>query len=409
MQNIFIEKPYQFIRPLMSKSVAHFFNNRLIHIPLLRFTESIIGIESRGVDRLRNSIEAGHAVLMVGNHPNVSDPVAIYDLVRQAGSPIFAMASWHLFNQTKLHTAIIRLYGGYSINREGLDRESINFSISNLQNNVRPVLMFPEGATTRTNEALMPFLEGPTFIARTVARRRNKTGLKTVIHPIAFRYRHVGDFDKDFDRLIVPAEEMLGLSPMGNERRNEESNERRNEKPVTRVQAALDAMVARKENEFGISGDASLEPFERRQRLADAVMDQAELRCFGEQSNEDFANRIRNVRAHAFPEILTNELSAEEKAVRWRDLERTYLAWQMASYPRDYLKGNPSNERILEIAAKVLEDLTDQRQLVGRQKVIIECCEAIEVPVAKHRGSEPDPLETEIRETLLAKMRMKDL
>ena len=386
MQKIFIEKPYRFVPPMMSDWFAKLMNNWLIHTTLLRFTQSIVQIESHGVELLKKSIDDGHAVMMIPNHPRISDPLAMYNLIRHAKTPMFAMASWHLFNQSKLDTAIIRMYGGYSVNREGLDRESINFSISSLQNNRRPLLVFPEGATSRTNDSMMPFLDGPTFIARTAARRRKKEGLKTVIHPIVIRYLFIGDFEKELNRMMDPVEKQLNL-PSG-----------KSLEPVVRVRRSLDAIVAKREQEFGVDPDDSLSPFDRRHRLADSVMATAEQRCFGERSEKDFTNRIRDIRSLVFPEILANKnqaeekLSAEDVKIRWRDLERTYLAWQMTTYPEDYLAGSPSVDRVLEIAAKIFEDLTHTPRKCSRQRVIIKCCEAIEVPPEKHRGPETDPL-----------------
>ena len=216
MQNIFIEKPYRFLRPVMPKWLPWLMNNRLVHWPLLRFTESIVSVESHGVDRLRQSLDADHAIMMIGNHPRVSDPVVMYDLIRKADTTMFAMASWHLFNQNWFNTAVLRLYGAYSVNREGFDREAINFSVDSMVRNVRPVLMFPEGATTRTNDSLMPFLEGPTFIARTVSRRRHKQNLKTVIHPVSIRYQFLGDFQQELSQIMEQVEQILKRAQANN-------------------------------------------------------------------------------------------------------------------------------------------------------------------------------------------------
>ena len=76
----------------------------------------------------------------------------------------------------------------------------------------------------------------------------------------------------------------------------------------------------------------------------------------------------------------------------------------MASYPKDYLAGSPSVDRVLDIAAKVLEDLTDRPRKCGEQTVIIEVCEPIEIPPEKYRGSTPDPLIGMVQSRLLGKL-----
>lgn len=394
MQKIFIEKPYRFVRPMMSNWFARLMNTKLIHAPMIRATEAIVSVESRSVELLQKSINDDHAIMMIPNHPRTSDPVVMFDLMRRVNTPIFAMASWHLFNQNWLTSAVVWLYGAYSLNREGLDKSSISFSVSALRKNLRPVLMFAEGATSRTNDALMPYLDGATFIARTAARVRHKDEQKkTVIHPIAIRYVFLGDAEEEFERLMLAIETELKckLDPTL-------------DRP-SRVNLAVKKLVEQKEMEFDIPGDSSHSPWQRRQYLTNAVLEEAELRCFGEPSQQNTSIRIRDIRAYVFPQLLNNsDLTDQERQIRWRDLERTYLAWQMASYPKDYLAGSPSVDRLLDIAAKVLEDLTDQRRQCGKQKVIIEVCEPIEVPPEKYRGSEPDPLMEMVQASLIEKL-----
>ena len=394
MQNIFIEKPYRFVKPLMSNWFANLMNTGLIHAPMIRSSDSIVSVESRGVELLQKSIRDDHAIMMIPNHPRTSDPVVMYDLMRRVNKPIFAMASWHLFNQSWLISAVIRLYGAYSLNREGLDKASLNFTISALQKNIRPLLMFAEGATSRTNDSLMPFLDGATFMARTAAKRRHKhEKKKIVIHPIVIRYVFLGDAKKEIEKLMlsIEAELKCELDPKLD--------------PPSRVNLALEKLIEQKEKEFGIDGNSSHCLWQRCQHLANAAMEEAEMRWFGEPSQQNISERIREIRAHVFPQLLENSaLTSEEKQIRWRDLERTYLAWQMASYPKDYLAGSPSVDRVLDIAAKVLEDLTDQPRKCGEQKVIIEVCEPIEVPPEKYRGSAPDPLIGMVESHLLEKL-----
>ena len=392
MQKIFIEKQYRFVPPLKMDWLPKLMNNRLIHKPLLWFTESIASVETRGTELLRQSVSDGDAVMMIPNHPRTSDPVVLYDLIRKANTPMFAMASWHLFNRSWFEAAVIRMYGGYSVNREGLDRESINFSVSAMQDNRRPLLLFPEGATSRTNDAIMPYLDGATFIARSAARRRSKRGLKTVIHPVAIRYVFEGDFESELDGLLA--------FPLFHDIKDTKLD------PAARVRFALNRLTELKEKQFGIASDPELAPCDRRQRLAESVLREAETRCFDKLSQASITNRIRDIRSTVFPELLNaTDFTEEEKQIRWRDLERTYLAWQMASYPKDYLKDNSTVEAVLDIAAKINEDLTDQPRRSGKQRVIVEVCEPIEVPAAKFRGTDSDPLVEQIQSSILAKLK----
>ena len=82
------------------------------------------------------------------------------------------MASWHLFHHSWLNSWAIRAMGGFSVNREGVDRQAINMAIELLAEAKRPLVIFPEGATSRTADHLQAMLDGVAFIARAAAKKR---------------------------------------------------------------------------------------------------------------------------------------------------------------------------------------------------------------------------------------------
>ena len=393
MQKIFVEKPYQFVRPVMNDRLPRLLNNRLIHVPLLRFGEKIVSVECRGVEKLRKSLDKRHAMMLVPNHPQTSDPVIIYALLRQARSPMFAMASWHLFHQSWFRSSVIRLYGGFSINREGRDKTAINFSISSLQNNQRPLLIFPEGATTRTNESMMPFLDGPSFIARSAARRRHKLGQATMIFPIAIRYRFVDEFDHVFSKLMAKVDESL-------KGKIEEQIS-----PHERIRESLRLFVSRTEDEFELDSNPHGDIANICHQVSEALIAEAEMRTFGEVSQDNMTNRIRNLRAKIFPELLSKkQFSESEKKRDWSDLKRTYRAWQLSTYPKSYLSGAATPQQQIELASKLFEDVIDANPKCGRRRAIISVCDPVEVPADRFRGDGPDPLVEEIGSRLNAEI-----
>ena len=84
------------------------------------------------------------------------------------------MASWHLFMQSWLQTFLLRKAGTFSVYREGMDRTALNMAIDILVDSRRPLVIFPEGIISRTNDRLNPLLEGTAFIARSAAKKRAK-------------------------------------------------------------------------------------------------------------------------------------------------------------------------------------------------------------------------------------------
>jgi N-acetylglutamate synthase-like GNAT family acetyltransferase len=85
-------------------------------------------------------------------------------------------------------------------------------------------------------------------------------------------------------------------------------------------------------------------------------------------------------------------------------LADVYLAQQLFHYPPDYVKSNPTPERILETVERFEEDLTDKIRVHGPISATVTVGTAIAVnPTREGRGS-GDPLlqqiESQLREML---------
>ena len=88
----------------------------------------------------------------------------------------------------KLQAFLLRRAGAFSIYREGMDKQAVQTSIEILETAERPLVIFPEGHISRTNDRLTPMLEGTALIARQAAKKRAKDNKKVVVHPVAVRY-----------------------------------------------------------------------------------------------------------------------------------------------------------------------------------------------------------------------------
>ena len=75
------------------------------------------------------------------------------------------MASWHIFKQSRLESFVVRRLGGFSIYREGLDRQSLDTAVQIVSNAERPLVIFPEGVVSRSNDRLNSLMDGVSFIA----------------------------------------------------------------------------------------------------------------------------------------------------------------------------------------------------------------------------------------------------
>ena len=392
MQGVLVEKPYKFVPPITQSWPAKMAVTLGIHKWLLKSQEGVVDCEVRNVDRLKESVAAGHGVMLTPNHPRTTDPIVMSHLVA-AGIPFYAMASWHLFNQSALATFTIRMMGAFSVNREGLDKASVDYAVNVLQNAERPLLLFPEGATSRTNDQLMALMDGPAFIARTAAKRRSKKdGGKVVVHPVGIRYLFQGDLDKACEGVLTEIEHKLTWRPSP-------------EKPlVDRIVKIGDALLRLKELEQGVLPDSSLTLKQRQNALVDRLLHPLEEEWLGEHSDSGIVIRIKNLRMKIFPELSRHTLPEAEQKRRWRQLEDTYLAQQVDCYPEQYLTEHPSVDRILETVEKFEEHLNDRCRIHGNMKVIIDIDEAIEVSGKRDRTAKTDPLMDQIRNRLEIKM-----
>jgi 1-acyl-sn-glycerol-3-phosphate acyltransferase len=193
MQQVIIDEPYVFVPPVYSNFwpwILHFYLRRY-----LRTSFGVHSVECRHVERLQASLAAGHSIVIAPNHCRLSDPLVLGILAKEANCNMFAMASWHLFNQGWYQRFMIRRMGAFSVFREGNDRQAIDTAINILVERERPLIMFPEGAITRHNDLIEEVMDGPAFIARQAAKRLKKQGApgEVIIHPVAIRYAFQGD------------------------------------------------------------------------------------------------------------------------------------------------------------------------------------------------------------------------
>jgi 1-acyl-sn-glycerol-3-phosphate acyltransferase len=389
VQKIIIEKPYKFIPPHRGNWLPTWIRDGKLFGMWLKKNEGVERFQCRNVDRLRQSLDEGHAVLMTPNHPRIGDPLVMGWLAREADCLVYAMASWHLFNQGRFMAWVLRKIGAFSVNREGLDRQALNMAIDSLAEADRPLVIFPEGSVTRTNGRLSSMLDGVAFIARAAAKKRQREdpSSKVFVHPIALRYVFHGDLEAAADKVLTRIEKRFSWQPQ------------KHLPLLKRISKVGEILLTTKEVEyFGSARKGSLAS--RQQGLIDRVLGPLEEEWLGEALQGEVLPRIKKLRMKIVPAIVRGELDEPERQRRWRQLADIYLSQQIASYPPDYLKERCSRERLLETIERFEEDLTDQVTVHGNLEVIIEVGERIEVEPHRDRSAEVDPLMAQIEQAL---------
>lgn len=76
-------------------------------------------------------------------------------------------------NKSRLEAFVVRRLGGFSIYREGMDRQAPDASVRIVANAERPLVVFPEGVISRTNDRLNALMDGVSFIVRVAAKKES--------------------------------------------------------------------------------------------------------------------------------------------------------------------------------------------------------------------------------------------
>ena len=146
MQSIIIDKPYVPVPPHRGRLWPSLMSR---YIPrMLKKKFGVTRVDCIHADRLQASLRAGHGIVLAPNHCRDEDPFVLNGLYKEVGTPMFIMASWHVFMQGRRQAFLLNRAGAFSIYREGIDRAAVNTAVDILESAERPLVIFPEGFIT---------------------------------------------------------------------------------------------------------------------------------------------------------------------------------------------------------------------------------------------------------------------
>jgi 1-acyl-sn-glycerol-3-phosphate acyltransferase len=363
MHRVVVDEPYRFVPPYRSRWFSKLF--RLWLKPFLRRRYGLVDYTFTGLEHLRGSLAAGEGIILCPNHSRDADPLLIGMICKTTPCHVFSMASWHIFKQSPVEAAVVRMLGGFSVFREGIDREALDTAVRIVAGAERPLVIFPEGVISRSNDRLLPLMDGVSFIARMAARKRAEQAptSRVVVIPVGIRYELLND----------PASS-AGPS-------------------LTRIE---------QQTFWNTHED---------QPLIDDVLQPYERRWFGRPRTGDVVIRVKDLRVAILPELLRGNLSPQETRERWKVLTNCYYCQTLSLYPEGYLdpgeRGSVTPERIVETVHRLEEDLTDRVTLRPEWRVHFRIGE----PIPAEAGRKPrgeDPLLKELRQRMLQLLGIQD-
>ena len=388
---VVFDRPYRFAPPHRG-SVWPFFIQKLRLVDwYLKRKEGVVSWECRGLEQLKDSLDRGDGILLAPNHCRYADPLVLGWPARLLKTNVYAIASWHLFNQGRFDGFAIQKMGGFSIHREGVDRQALDTAIGILSTAERPLLLFPEGTTNRSNDVLKPLLDGLSFIARTAARRRHKNSHgKVVIHPIAIKYLCKGDICHWAQKQLAVLEHGFGWQTTPD---------------LCLVQRTSrivkGAFVLREVQYLGEPGSGTMT--QRRDALIASILQRIEAKLGLVASRETVRERVRTIRSEISMQFFGSDAEIDQDTeTRFRqDVIAVDMVQELISYPEAYLDVDQvTDTRIVETIQRIQESILGKADCGVPLHAVMQFGEAIEVPVEKAPRGEADPLMEQLKEKL---------
>jgi 1-acyl-sn-glycerol-3-phosphate acyltransferase len=377
MNSVVSDKPYVPVLPYHGKVWPRALN--LLFRRYLRRRYRLTQLNIVGAEKLRSSIAAGHGVLLAPNHCRDEDPFILGSLAREIHSPFFVVASAHLFMGSKVQAFLLRRAGAFSIYREGMDKQAVQTSIEILAAAERPLVIFPEGHISRTNDRLTPMLEGTALIARQAAKKRFKENKKVVVHPVAIRYSFPFDVEAAAAKMLDQIETRLTWRPSRGLPLHE------------RFQKVGAGLLALKELQYlGHTLEGTIA--QRITTLIDSILTPLEQEWTHGNGEGHPVARVKRLRAAILPDMIKGDLAETEKSRRWELLEDADLAQQLYHYPPDYITPDTPKARIIETVERFEEDLTGKVTVHGPVHATVNIGDAIEVGTSRETRDEGEAL-----------------
>jgi hypothetical protein len=98
--------------------------------------------------------------------------------------------------------------------------------------------------------------------------------------------------------------------------------------------------------------------------------------------------------------MVQSTITPLERDRRWKQLADMYLAQQIACFPPDYIRSNPTKERLLETVERFEEDLRDDCRVHRPMSATVTIGTPITLNPVRERGVAEDPVMSQLDQQL---------
>jgi 1-acyl-sn-glycerol-3-phosphate acyltransferase len=337
----------------------------------LRSNYQVAEVALEGAGACLAHFAPGDGVLLAPNHSHDSDPHVMLEVGRRLRRQVYFMAAWQLFRERRGWTGrVMQRMGAFSVDREGVDRRAIRQACDLLLGG-QTLVVFPEGEIYRLNERLTPLMEGVAFIACSAQRGLEKanSASKVWLTPVAIRYRYLDDIRPKLmatmDRLEA---RLLWKSPPG--------------QPLPeRIARFGEVLLTIKEKEqLGRSCENEGDLPARIRCLIEVLLERLETKHLGRSPSGDTTPlRVKALRRSLLERWTDEKAPPEERDAARQALDEVHLVLQLYSHPGDYLREQPTIERMAETIDKFEEDIEGAIRPKGRRRAEVAFGEPIDM------------------------------
>lgn len=332
----------------------------------LRFRFNIRHLQVRGQERLVELVKNGQSVLIAPNHADHADPALLVTVGRRYGLAFHFMAAREGFERGWLSRFVLQHTGAFSVDREGADLASIRTAMNILREGRHPLVIFPEGEIWHHHEELDLLNEGVATILLRAAEKLPE-GKRSYAIPTAIHITHDSSEAKTFSPRLDALEQRITWKP------------KRHLEIVDRIYRLGGALLSIKEEEF--LGEAQQGDLVGRIRK----LQQHLIRQIEQKHGRSGEGQPVPLRLKALRHVIRQELNAAvspppaRREELYNELEQLFVAQQLYSYPGQYLRRNPTLDRIAETIFKLEEDVLEAEHYPTPRRAAVVFGEPIDV------------------------------
>ena len=340
--------PYRFYPPKFGRFWWHA-GRPYNTFQFLRREQKVVELDIQGSEHLEPLLGRGDGVLIAPNHPDSGRSGRDLRGKPPGGTSVRLPGGLPALRRDGPASSCLGSVPSRSIAKGPTSGPSRRESRSSSRRD-HPLVIFPEGEIYRTCDRLTPIREGVVTFASTASKRLADRGKTVWLVPTAVKYRFLEEVDPLPSLVEVMDRLELRFTWWP-----------RSDLPIVdRIYAYAEGLLALKELE--LLGSARQGPIkERIATLRDSILDRIEDKRVGKRRVDTVPVRIKELRRVCLEALTEPGVTPELASELRRDLNDIFVALQLFSYPGDYVRAEPTLERIAETLLKFEQDTPRQR------------------------------------------------